>query len=438
MRGMTMNLTIGERVAWYRRRRGLSQEVLAGLIGRTADWLGKIENNRIELDRLSVIKSLADVLDVSLGDLLAEPSLVEWSNESGMETVPALRAALMEYQALTSLGTRDLGPEPPSLDGLRKEAGKLWESYQASRFGYVTGQLPGLLRRAQAAVDVLGGADQDEARSLLGLTYQLAATQLTKLGEPDLAWIAADRGLAAVRPVGDPAITGSLFRSVSHALLSTGRYQDAVRLTTDAADFLDQHLTEAGPELLSVYGTLLLGGSVAAARANDAGTARTFLTAADEAAVRLGGDANQPVDRFRADERCHSPGSCGRRTRERPGGDRTRAAREHLSAADGAPGAACAGGVAGVQLVEPSGRGAVGPPRRRADGAGAGSASLPGPSARAHLDQTAARQAVIRDGRPGTPSPRARLIHPLYAARCDDSRHTPDGHSARRRRSPLL
>jgi transcriptional regulator with XRE-family HTH domain len=292
MRGMTMNLTIGERVAWYRRRRGLSQEVLARLIGRTADWLGKIENNRIELDRLSVIKSLADVLDVSLGDLLAEPSLVDWSPDSGMETVPALRTALMEYQALTALGTRHQGTEPPSLNALRQEATTLWDAYQASRFGYVTGQLPGLLRRAQTAADLLDGQDQDDARSLLGLTYQLAATQLTKLGETDLAWIAADRGLSAVRPVGDPAITGSLFRSVSHALLSTGRYQDAVRLTTDAADFLDQYLTDAGPELLSVYGTLLLGGSVAAARANDAGTARTFLTAADEAATRLGKDAN--------------------------------------------------------------------------------------------------------------------------------------------------
>ncbi|WP_436522791.1 helix-turn-helix domain-containing protein [Actinoplanes sp. HUAS TT8] len=289
---MTTNLTIGERVAWYRRRRGLSQEVLAGLIGRTADWLGKIENNRIELDRLSVIKSLADVLDVSLGDLLAEPSLVEWTTDSGMETVPALRTALMEYRTITALGARGEGSVPPNLDELRKETGKLWDAYQASRFGFVTGRLPDLLHQAQAAADELEGRDREEARSLLGLSYQLAATQLTKLGETDLAWIAADRGLSVVRPAGDPTITGSLFRSVSHALLSTGRYQDAVRLTTDAADYLDQYLTEAGPELLSVYGTLLLGGSVAAARANDAGRARTFLTAADEAAGRLGQDAN--------------------------------------------------------------------------------------------------------------------------------------------------
>ncbi|MDI6102824.1 hypothetical protein QLQ12_29825 [Actinoplanes sp. NEAU-A12] len=182
--------------------------------------------------------------------------------------------------------------------------------------------------------------DQDDARSLLGLTYQLAATRLTKLGETDLAWIAADRGLSAVRPVGDPAITGSLFRSVSHALLSTGRYQEAVRLTTDAADFLDQYLTDAGPELLSVYGTLLLGGSVAAARANDASTARTLLTAADEAATRLGKDANHLWTAFGprnvAIHRVATAGELGNIQVAIELGPR----------------------VAGVQLVKPSGRGA--------------------------------------------------------------------------------
>ncbi|WP_432902471.1 helix-turn-helix domain-containing protein [Micromonospora matsumotoense] len=291
MRGRTNNLTIGERVAWYRYRRGLSQEVLAGLIGRTADWLGKVENNRIELDRLSVIKSLAEVLDVPLGDLLGEPALLDWTSDSGTATVPALRAALMNYRAL---GPFTNGPdqEPPSIAALKKDVGALWDAYQNSRFGYVTGRLPDLLHRAQAATDHHHGDDQDQARRLLGLTYQLAATQLTKLGESDLAWIAADRGLAAVRPTGDPLVTGSLFRSVGHALHATGRYAEAVRLTVDAAGYLEPHLTQATPELLSVYGTLFLSGSMAAARANDAATTRTFLAAADHAASQLGADAN--------------------------------------------------------------------------------------------------------------------------------------------------
>jgi transcriptional regulator with XRE-family HTH domain len=59
MSEQTGDLTPGQRVAWHRVRRGLSQEVLAGLVGRTEDWLSKIENDRAPLDRLSVVRSLA-------------------------------------------------------------------------------------------------------------------------------------------------------------------------------------------------------------------------------------------------------------------------------------------------------------------------------------------------------------------------------------------
>ena len=101
MRGMTETMTIGERVAFYRRRRGMAQVVLAGLVGRTEDWLSKVENNRIELDRLSVIRSLAEALDVALADLVVEPTLLDWTTDSGVRTVPALRAVLMDYGQMT-------------------------------------------------------------------------------------------------------------------------------------------------------------------------------------------------------------------------------------------------------------------------------------------------------------------------------------------------
>jgi len=77
MHGIGQTLTVGERIAWYRRRRGMSQEILAGLVQRTVDWLSKVENNRIELDRLSVIRGVADVLDVTVGDLLGGPWLID-------------------------------------------------------------------------------------------------------------------------------------------------------------------------------------------------------------------------------------------------------------------------------------------------------------------------------------------------------------------------
>lgn len=293
MRGMTQHLTIGERVAWYRRRRGMSQEVLAGLVGRTTDWLSKAENNRIELDRLSVIRGLADALDVSLGDLLAEPTLMEWSNESGRRTVPALREALMDYRLLTPLlGAAAADGEPPALADLRADVGEVWDAYQDSRYGFATRQLPLLLADALLAARTYTGDEREEAHALLALTYQGAAMVLGKLGENELAWIAADRGLTAAQQSGSDVIKGSLFRSVTHCLLSTGRFETAVQLVNDAAGLLQPGLGQASPAYLSVYGTLFLTGSMAAARAEDRATAQAFLREAEGAARRLGSDAN--------------------------------------------------------------------------------------------------------------------------------------------------
>lgn len=292
MRGMTQQLTIGERVAWYRHRRGMSQEVVAGLVGRTADWLGKAENNRIELDRLSVIRALAHALDVSIGDLIGEPTLLEWSTDSGRRTVPALREALMDYRQLTPLLGAPTDGEPPALSALRSDVSEVWDAYQGSQYGFATRQLPLILSDALLAVRAYAGEEREEANALLALTYQGAAMVLGKLGENELAWMAADRGLAAAQQSGNNVIVGSLFRSVTHCLLSTGRYETAVQLVSDAAGFLESGLGEATPAYLSVYGTLFLTGSMAAARAEDRATTQAFLREADATASRLGTDGN--------------------------------------------------------------------------------------------------------------------------------------------------
>lgn len=135
---------------------------------------------------------------------------------------------------------------------------QVWDAYQASRYGYVIAQLPGLIATAQAATIGHDGDEQLRSFALLGLAYQAAATLLTKLGEADLAWIAAERGLQAAQRSGETVVIGSLFRSVTHALLSTGRFAEAKQLTDATAAFLQPGLADATPEYLSVYGTLFL------------------------------------------------------------------------------------------------------------------------------------------------------------------------------------
>lgn len=294
MRGMTETMTIGERIAFYRRRRGQSQLVLAGLVGRTEDWLSRVENNRIEVDRLSVIRRMANALDVSIGDLVGEPTLLDWTNDSGMRTVPALRAVLMDYQLISPLLAGDGATgEPPSLDAIELDIAELFDAYQASRYGYVTGRAPLVLSDALHAVRVVSSDDSQRAHALLALAYQAAVSVLTKLGETDLAWIASERGLVAAQVSENPVVLGSLFRSVSHALHSTGRFAASVKLTEAAAGVLQPHLSSrADDALLSVYGTLFLTGAVAASRADDRASATTFLREASESASRLGRDAN--------------------------------------------------------------------------------------------------------------------------------------------------
>jgi transcriptional regulator with XRE-family HTH domain len=291
MRGIGEELTVGERIAWYRRRRGMSQEVLAGIVGRTVDWLSKVENNRIDLDRLSVIRSVAEALDVTVGDLVGEPTLLEWNAESGTRTVPALRETLLNYRQLTPFAQ---GPAAAGItvQALDNNVDAVWSAYQDSRYGYVVARLPQLIAQAQAATYTHTGEEQHRTFALLALSYQVAATLLTKLGEADLAWIAAERGFTAAQQSGDTAIIGSLFRSIAHTLQSTGRYKEATQLTNDAASYLQPGLRDASPEYLSVYGTLMLAGSIAAARADDRSSVQAFLNEADEAARRLGQDAN--------------------------------------------------------------------------------------------------------------------------------------------------
>ncbi|MER5185422.1 hypothetical protein ABT009_45360 [Streptomyces sp. NPDC002896] len=156
----------------------------------------------------------------------------------------------------------------------------------------MTQQLPDLLAEALAATRTRRVNERDAAFRLLALAYQTAAQVLGKVGESELAWIAADRGLAAAQQSGDLPVTGSLVRSVLHCLTSTGRYEAALHLLDDAEEHFRPGSGEATGDQLSVYGALQLAGAMAAARTDNRGHVRELLRRADHAAQRLGADGN--------------------------------------------------------------------------------------------------------------------------------------------------
>lgn len=285
---MTDDMTIGQRVAFYRRRRGLSQEVLAGLVGKTQEWLRKVETNRADLDRLSVIRAVAKALD----DLIGAPSLFEWSDDSGRETIPALRAALHDYRHLAPALARTGDVEAPALREIEDDVAEIWTAYQHSRYGTLARQLPYLIHDCLTATEAYDGHDGQRAHAMTAYAHQLAALFLTKLGEGDLAWTAASRGLAAANASHDHVVIGSLSRSAAHSLASIGEYAQARGLAATAAQFLGPRLAMPTPQLLSVYGSLHLVCALAAARDDDRASADTHIAEADAAARRLGADGN--------------------------------------------------------------------------------------------------------------------------------------------------
>jgi hypothetical protein len=120
----------------------------------------------------------------------------------------------------------------------------------------------------------------------------LAATTLSKVGESDLSWIAAERALRAAEHADNPLVLASAARAGTHALLANGRYDDAMSLGTTAASWLRERMDVDDPAALSLFGMLHLRTAVAAARHQDRSTAQDLLGRAAGAAERLGEDAN--------------------------------------------------------------------------------------------------------------------------------------------------
>jgi transcriptional regulator with XRE-family HTH domain len=61
---------VGERIGAYRKRRGMSQAALAGLIGMSRSWLSQVERGLRGVDRLSTLNDLATVLRIDVADLI--------------------------------------------------------------------------------------------------------------------------------------------------------------------------------------------------------------------------------------------------------------------------------------------------------------------------------------------------------------------------------
>ncbi|MFY1696278.1 helix-turn-helix domain-containing protein [Solwaraspora sp. WMMA2101] len=275
---MTVTVGVGRRVALWRVRRQMTQQVFADRIGRSKSWVDKVERGVRSLDRFSVIRQVAEVLRVDPAELLDGG---EGRPQTGEATagVDAVRAALASYDVFGTAGN-----VPPQLSGetvRRVEHG--WATYRH-------GDYPRLLRAAPELLDTarrLRSARPEQGADLLASAYRVTALVLVKVGEPDLAWLAADRALAAAD--GDVVSAGSAVVPLAQALRALDQPRLAMAATITAADRVAASTGgAASTERQSVYGTLLLQAALAAAGSGDTHSASELLTQAATVAGQVG------------------------------------------------------------------------------------------------------------------------------------------------------
>jgi transcriptional regulator with XRE-family HTH domain len=257
---------IGRRIAIHRRRRGLSQAAVAGLVGRAESWLSQVERGLRTVDSYTVLRDLARVLRVDIGTLTGSDHPSEPERSMRDVDIVAVERALL------------IGSTTEPISDVVSLVLELHAAYQSARYDEVLAALPSLI----AALD-----GPDPAVAAAG--YTVVAKTLTKIGAYDLAILAADRARNAARRSGDHADLGMAVYQVVCALLPTSQAVLGEELAVATAARIEG---DEDPAVWSVAGALWLIAAVAAARRIDAAAAEERLDRAHRLADRLGEDAN--------------------------------------------------------------------------------------------------------------------------------------------------
>jgi DNA-binding XRE family transcriptional regulator len=283
---MDESTPVGRRIAYWRRKRGITQQALAGLVGRSSSWLVKIESGRRTVEAIKDLLLLARALEVSPGDLIGGFELPP--NGGGPLDPPRGMAAVRH--AIEGVLPEVAAMPMPRLRAGVKEAKRLDRdgSYQA-----VAHILPDLLVTGRAAV----AADAPGASWCLTVAYQVAASLACVLGEVELGWVAADRAVSQARRCEDPLLAVVSARIFSYTLTRQGWMDDAASVCSDAADAIAP-TDDTGPEGWSVWGSLHFGWATVAVGGGDVATAWRLLRDARSAAEHVGEGRNDYWEAF--------------------------------------------------------------------------------------------------------------------------------------------
>jgi transcriptional regulator with XRE-family HTH domain len=259
------------------------------MIDRSVAWVSQVERGVRKIDRMSVLEALAAALDVPLAELAAEAPVVAAVTEEP-PGAGGLRLVLSGAYALRAMLD---GRRPPALRTLHSKSRKAWELTHAGRYTELTDVLRGLVPDLETAARAVPEDQRTEVFELMAATYQACSAALAKLGEPEAAWIAADRAMAAAERAGNPMLVAAGAFRLVFVFITARHYDQAEETARTAADALQPMADQGNPQAMSLWGGLTLQRAVVAARRNDPDTAYSQLERASQVAGRLGEGHNE-------------------------------------------------------------------------------------------------------------------------------------------------
>jgi transcriptional regulator with XRE-family HTH domain len=286
--------TIGERIRWHRELLGKSQTVIANLVGRSEDWLSKVERDQIPIDRLSVIIGLARALRVrDIADLIGPSFSLSPGGVPKHDSIAGIRLALSTPPSVLAQQTTG---EPLTVAQLGTRVSEAWTRYETETRRYATlgPELPGLLADGLRTTRLLDdGPDRTEALRVMSSLYGLVQFFTYRLGEKDVARVAADRALVAAEETEDIAVIVDATRRMAGALMSSPDIEQAMEISLRtieyARGYVDDHPSEYAR---SALGSLHLAAVISSARAGYEARAWNQLHEAERYAQGLSPVAN--------------------------------------------------------------------------------------------------------------------------------------------------
>jgi transcriptional regulator with XRE-family HTH domain len=274
--------SFGERLRQRRTRLGMSRPVLAGLVGRSAEWVKAVESGRLAVPRLPMLLRLAEVLGVrDLAELTGETSsTIDRFARGQHPSVPAIRQVVQRYSVVRA----DRPAVPVAV--LRDRCAGAWRTWHtaADRRDAVGAVLPALLTDCQHTAAVVVGHERRAAHAVLADAYHLAQHVIVNAAEPELLWLVVDRAMAAAQVADTPLALAGAAWTVGMMLRVAGRAEEALALVGEAADVLEPTLPDGTDEARAMWGALQLHGAVTAGRAGRDGDAWALWDMADRAA----------------------------------------------------------------------------------------------------------------------------------------------------------